>query len=61
MLQNPELRRFIYQTQVSFRKENIYGEQEHSTNNMYSFLWQPIRLSNPNIAYNKHENTCQKL
>ena len=38
--EGPKLRRSKYQTQIPFREENIYGEQEHSTNILCNHLWQ---------------------
>ena len=57
-----ELRKSKHQTQIPFRKENIYGEYEYPTNILQNSLWQPRRrFPNPNIAHDIHKNACQKL
>jgi len=37
--QSLELRRFMYQTQISLREGNIYEKQEHPTNILHCSLW----------------------
>ena len=52
-----KLRRSKHQTQISFKEENIYEEQEHPTNILQNSLWQPReRFSSSNIVYDIHEN-----
>jgi len=65
-----ELRRSKHQTQIPFRKENIYKKQEHSTNIMEVFYsnqgggfptWYPIGIKILTRNYDKyiriHENS----